>query len=101
MILPDTQAHLNGHAVITYTYNLFLDDSEENAALMENRQSKLHLESIDDPNYFGLITFELPDKLFNYTSGIVNKLSGAEIEQVIEFLTDIRNNPNLWTTSEF
>ena len=100
IILPDTQAHLNGHAVITHTYSLFDYRHEDNASLMEERKSKLHLINNHDPDYYGLITFELPDKLFNYTAGGIRSLESDRVEQIIEFLSDIRNNPNLWKNSQ-
>jgi hypothetical protein len=101
VIIPDTQAHLNGHAVITYTYSLFTDNGENNPALMQSRESKLHLDCSKDPDYYGTITFELPDKLFNYTPGRLKKLDNDQVEQAIEFLSDVRNNPNLWKNIEF
>ena len=96
VIIPDTQAHLDGHPVITRTYSLFLDLSTNNPLVMERRKSELHLDRINDADYYGLITFELPDKLFSYTSGPVNELNTDQVEQVIEFLSHYRSHSGLW-----
>jgi hypothetical protein len=95
-IIPDTQAHLNGHVIITHTYSIFLKSKNNNAQLMRSRESVLHLEINPDPDYFGYITFEMPDKLFSYTADGARELVSDEVEQLIEFLSDYRNNPGLW-----
>ncbi|MDN3547834.1 hypothetical protein [Mucilaginibacter aquaedulcis] len=97
MIFPDTLAHLDGHTIITHTYSIFSDLGTTNRQLIRSRESMLHLEKIDDPNYYGFITFEMPDKLFTYTADGHLLLETGEVEQVIEFLSDIRTNPGLWT----
>lgn len=96
IIIPDTQAHLNGHTIITHTYSIFLDNGENGLALMRSRESVLHLEFNPDPDYFGYITFEMPDKLFVYTADGNRELSTEQVEMVIEFLSDYRTNPALW-----
>ncbi|TSD66437.1 hypothetical protein FFF34_003265 [Inquilinus sp. KBS0705] len=99
MIIPDTLAHVDGHPIVTRTYSIFRDTETGNPLLARSKESSLHLEVIKDPNYFGYITFELPDRLFSYTPNEKNQLSGDEVEQVIEFLSHLRENPTLWTVS--
>lgn len=95
--IPDTQAHINVHAIITRTYSIFADlGVKSEASAIESRKQVLHLEKIDDLNYYGFITFESPDKLFTYTADGNLELSKEEVEQVIEFLSHYRNNPDLW-----
>lgn len=96
MIIPDTAAHLNGHSIITHTYSIFKDKGSGNPLIPRSKESTLHLELISDPNYYGYITFEIPDKLFNYTSDGQMKLTAEEVEQVIEMLSHVRTNPALW-----
>ena len=96
MIIPDTQAHLNGHTIITHTYSIFKDMGTGNPLLARSKESTLHLEKIDDPDYYGFITFEMPDKLFTYTAEGALELESDEVVQVIEYLSDIRTNPELW-----
>ena len=96
MIIPDTQAHLDGHTIITHTYSVFKDMGTGNPLFARSKENTLHLEEIKDPNYFGYITFEMPDKLFSYTADGSLELNTDEVEQVIEFLSDVRSNPELW-----
>lgn len=96
MIIPDTLAHLDGHAVITHTYSIFKNTETGNPFIARSKESSLHLEAIHDPNYYGYLTFELPDKIFTYTHGAHLELEKTDIEQIIEFLSDVRANPNLW-----
>lgn len=97
MVIPDTTAHFNGHPVITHTYSIFHDTQKGNPLAGRSKESTLHLEKIDDPDYFGYITFEVPDKLFTYTADGQRELSANEVQEVIEYLTNIRENPALWT----
>jgi hypothetical protein len=96
MAIPDTTVHLDGHSILTYTYSIFKDTGNGNPLLERSKESTLHLECIQDPNYYGYITFEKPDKLFNYTPDGKKRLNGAEVEEVIEQLTSIRDNPAHW-----
>jgi hypothetical protein len=94
MIIPDTQAHLNGHEVITFTYSIYNDkqDGAPNPAL--GKESALHLENNSDPDYYGFITFEKPGSLFTYTSDGQLELTAEESNEVIEHLSHIRDNGN-------
>jgi hypothetical protein len=97
MIIPDTLAHLDGHAINTHTYSIFLDTRSGNPLIARSKESSLHLEEIDDPSYCGYLTFELPGKLFNYTPDGQRRLSSQEVQQLIGHLSDIRDNPGLWS----
>jgi hypothetical protein len=97
MAIPDTQAHLDGHVVITHTYSIFLDIDAGNPLISRSKESTLHLEGITDPNYYGYITFERPGSLFSYTPDGQRHLTRNEVEEVIEHLSNIRDNPTLWT----
>lgn len=95
LIIPDAAAHANGHPVISYTYSIYRD-SGLNSISMDSRESDLHLEKHDDPDYLGYIVFELPDKLFTYLPYGVHPLDKGEAEEVIEYISHIRDNPGLW-----
>ncbi len=96
MVIPDTQAHLNGHEVITYTYSIFKDNGLGNPLMARSKESTLHLENIDDPDYYGYITFEKPGSLFTYTADGPMELGTEETTELIERLSNIRDNPLLW-----
>lgn len=95
MAIPDTEAHFNGHPVISYTYSLFVDEAKSNPSQALAKESTLHLEKINDPNYLGFIAFETPANVFSYTSG-QQALTPEQIDEIIEHLTLIRDNPALW-----
>ena len=96
MVIPDTQAHLDGHPVITHTYSIFFDSDLTNPLLLWSKESSLHLDQIKDPDYYGFLTFELPGSLFTYTANGQKQLSSEEITELIEHLSAIRDNPALW-----
>jgi len=96
MVIPDTLAHLDGHAIITHTYSIFKDTDTGNPLLARSKENTLHLEQIKDPNYCGYITFELPGSLFTYTADGQQELDSSEVTELIEHLSNVRDNPSLW-----
>ncbi|UOE48801.1 hypothetical protein MTO98_30850 [Mucilaginibacter sp. SMC90] len=96
MVIPDTTAHLDGHTILTYTYSIFRDIGAGNPLLSRSKESTLHLEQIDDPEYYGFITFEKPGKLFSYTADGQRELESYQVNELIEHLSDIRDNPASW-----
>lgn len=98
MIIPDTLAHLNGHTIITHTYSIFRADENKDFLAAKTKESSLHLDRIKGPDYYGYLTFEIPDKLITYTSDGDLHLNSEEVERLIEFLSDVRSNPMLWSS---
>jgi hypothetical protein len=96
MVVPDTQAHADGHAVITYTYSVYKDTSNGSPELESSKQSELHLQKHTDPNYMGYITFEDPGRLFTYTADGKEQLNSDQVEQIIEQISHYRDNPGTW-----
>ena len=96
MVIPDTQAHLDGHAIITLTYSIFFDADDADPAFIESKENNLHLENNNDPDYYGNLTFEKPGQLFTYTSGRQRNLSSEQVNELIEHLSHIRDNPANW-----
>jgi len=97
-IVPDTQAHLDGHTVIAYNYNIFLDHTKNDPATALSKED--HADKMTDPDYYGYITFEKPGRLFSYTPGNQLELTRHEIEEVIEQLNHYRDHPDLWNTND-
>jgi hypothetical protein len=95
MAIPDTHAHMDGHPVISYTYSLYIDRDHGSNDQAERKETSLHLDKNSDPDYLGYITFEQPAHVFSYTPG-QQELTIQEVEEVIERLTIIRDNPSLW-----
>jgi hypothetical protein len=100
MVIPDTQAHLDGHTILTYTYSIFLDNGLNAPLQSRSKESTLHLEPNNDPNYCGYITFENPGHLFQYTADGENELNSDEVQEIIENITHLRDNPSLWEEPE-
>ena len=97
-VIPDTQAHLDGHTVIAYNYNIFLDSAKNDPSKLLTQQPAS--DKMTDPDYYVYITFERPGHLFSYTPGEQRQLTRAEIEEVIEQLNHYRDNPELWDTND-
>jgi len=94
-VIPNVQAEVNGHPVLTYIYNIYrkndFDDSEE-----QRKESELLLEKKTDPNYLGYITFEDPGRVFTYTADGQGELTQEEIEEIIENISHYRDHPGMW-----
>lgn len=96
--MPDTQAHLDGHTVITYNYNIFFDSAKNDPIKTLTQES--NSDKMTDPDYYGYITFEKPGHIFSYTPGDQRYLTRAQIEEVIEQINYYRENPRLWDKSD-
>jgi len=88
MIIPDSQAHLNGQTILTYTYSIFLDIAKGDPKQSKSKENFLHLERIKDPDYYGFITYQNSGLLPLYKADGYKKLSSDELSEVIERLTD-------------
>jgi hypothetical protein len=95
-IIPNTQAQVNGHPVLTYTYNIYKNVNLDNKATSDRQESELLLQEKRDPNYLGYITFEAPGKVFTYTADGHDGLSSGEIEEIIENISHYRDHPGMW-----
>jgi hypothetical protein len=91
MIIPDTQAHLDGQILLTYTYSIFLDIDKGNPNQSITKEYFLHLNHIKDPNYYGYITIEKPGMLPMYVADGYKELSSDEVAEIVERLNDKRN----------
>ena len=96
MVIPNTQASIDGHQVLTYTYNIYRDNGLEDDALISRQESELLLEKKLDPNYMGYITFEDPGKVFTYTADGREDLTTDEVEEIIENISHYRDHPGMW-----
>lgn len=96
MVIPNTQAAVDGHPVLTYTYNIYRDNGHEDDAVINRQESELLLEKKLDPNYMGYITFEDPGKVFTYTADGREELTSDEVEEIIENISHYRDHPGMW-----
>lgn len=94
MIIPDSEVHLDGHPVLTYSYNIYL--MNRNAADIGGRVQ--HGGELTDPsktNYMGIIISKSPGE-YSYDATGPLELSGQELDEVIKHIDSYRNMPSLW-----
>ncbi len=84
MIITDSEAHLNGHNVLTKTYSIFLDMASGDPRQSKSKEGSLHLNRIKDPEYYGYLTQTKPGTSLIYTADGRKQLSDDELEQLIE-----------------
>jgi hypothetical protein len=96
MVIPNVQAQVDGHPVLTYTYNIYFDGGHEDADMLTSQENELLLEKKKDANYAGYITFEEPGKMFTYTADGQKELNASQVEEIIENITHFRDHPGMW-----
>jgi hypothetical protein len=96
MIIPESDAHANGHPVLSYTYAIYKDTQGSKAPRFKNTDSLLTPDKKNDPNYLGTLTFEQPGRVFSYEADGRDQLPSGVIEEVIEQITHYRENPSIW-----
>jgi len=90
-IQPESDAHANGHPVLTYTYSIFywkLLGIEDTDLTQQNKAN--------NPDYCGTVSYKQPGNLFTYTEDGKRHLSAMELEEVIEKISLYRNTPRMW-----
>jgi len=96
IIMPESEAHADGHPFLTYTYSIFRRDDAILAKL--NQPDRLLLPNKKtNPDYLGYVSFEQPGKVFNYIADGEHELSYDEVVDVIEEINRFRDTPKLWT----
>ena len=95
MIVPESDAHMDGHPVLTYSYAIY-KDPDQGGHHFTNTDRLLTPDKKTDPNYLGTLIFEQPGRLFSYEADGPEELPGGLIQEVIEQITHYRDNPNLW-----
>ena len=100
MIIPDSQAHFDGHEILTYTYSIYIDRLNNDPMQEKSKETQLHLTEIDDPDYLGYIVFEQPGRVYSYTCNGKTRLSIFEIQETVEFLNELRDTPLRWDITD-
>jgi len=97
MIIPDSDAHVDGHPVLTYSYAIYKREQQRFDNEFIDTSRLLTPDKRNNPNYLGTLTFEYPGKLFTYAADGPGALSSAGVQELIEQLTHFRENPSLWS----
>lgn len=95
MIVPESEAHIDGHPVLTYSYAIYKvpDHNDQNFTDIDRL---LTTDKNNHPYYMGTLKFEQPGKLFSYEADGRQELPNGAIQEIIEQLTHYRENPALW-----
>lgn len=93
LIIPDTQAHLDGHTIITHTYHLYRQPEDTLSRKLFQLDDYLGVNKDKNPNYMGYLTFDVPGKAYSYTGDGQTNLSPEELEELIDYLNFLRDNP--------
>jgi len=88
MVIRDTEAHLNGQVILTKTYSIFADVAQRDPRQSKSKEGTLHLERINDPEYYGFLTKQIYESLYTYTADGRKQLSADELAQLIEQIAD-------------
>ena len=94
MIIPNTEAHLDGHTIITRTYHVFKQPA--NPDVVVPHEKVLKVDNSKNPNYMGCLIFDVPGKVYNYEPDGNIRLTTDEVEEIIEHLNHYRDNPSIW-----
>ncbi|QEM02599.1 hypothetical protein DIU31_003355 [Mucilaginibacter rubeus] len=96
LIIPVTQAHLDGHAIITRTYDIY----KQSGILINNelfgQEEKRAAPDKNNPDNMGCIVVGVPGKLFTYFPEGKTKLDSDALTELIENLSHYRDNPGYW-----
>ena len=96
MVIPDTQAHVDGHPVLTYSYTLYRAEPGHSEVEMSSADQLMAPDKIKLKDYLGTIYFDQPYKSFSYTADGVNQMDVEDVEQVIGMITEYRMNQERW-----
>jgi hypothetical protein len=96
MVIPDSDAHMDGHPILTYSYAVYKDPQAGKEHRFTNTDALLAPDKTNDPNYVGTLSFEQPGRMFSFAADGQEQLPEGAIQEIIEQLTHYRENPNLW-----
>ena len=97
IVVPETQIVFDGHPILSLNYNIYTNEADGIHHGFLNTADKIPQKA--DPNYLGFITFEHPGKMYTYTSDSDIPLDREEVEEAIELISYIRDNPDTWRNS--
>jgi hypothetical protein len=101
MIIPDTQAHLDGHTIITQTYHLYQETEDALGRKLFRPDDYSGVNKDKNPAYMGYLTFDVPGRVYSYTGDGHSNLSPTALEKLIDYLNMLRNNPPMWPKQDF
>jgi hypothetical protein len=94
MVIPDSEIHLDGHIILTYSYNIYLI-SRGSGYLEWNLKNEAELAIAGNTNYLGVIMSDSPG-VYSYDATGPLELSTEEVNDLIKQIDHYRNTPSLW-----
>jgi len=94
LVVPESEIHLNGHAILTYSYNIYLisrNATDEKC----NSSNQIEFEIPRNTSYLGVIMSASPG-VYTYDATGPLELSKNEVNKLIEHIDNYRNTPSLW-----
>ncbi len=86
---------MDGHPVLTYSYNIFYN-SKHRAPKQAPDDPAILQDKLSNPDYYGCLAFEDPERLFSFTPDGMRQLTRHELEEIVERVKHYRDNPHLW-----
>jgi hypothetical protein len=96
IIVPQVTIEQDGHPILCHRYDIFKANGQRSAEQIQKKVAASKKGKIDDIDYLGELTFEIPGKLFSYTFH-EKELSTEDAHEIIDVITNIRENPSLWS----
>jgi len=96
MVIPDVNAHVDGHPILTSSYALYKSDGSQDRIDTLNTDKLLAPEKLKHPDYLGTIFYDEPDHSISYDADGLNELSAYEVEDIIKQINSYRKNSGIW-----
>jgi hypothetical protein len=88
MVIPNSDAQLDGRLPFSKTYNIFIDRERSDPMQCEAKATSPFLQRINDPDYFGYLGVKGLAGSFIYVADGKRQLSADEKEQLIEQISE-------------
>ena len=96
IVIPDVNAHVDGHPILTSSYTLYKSDRTHDKLHMLNTDKHLAPEKLKHPDYLGTVFYEESDRSISYSADGLNELSHYEVEDIIKQINSYRKNSGIW-----
>jgi len=96
IVIPDADAHVDGHPVLTYSYTLYKSDQGMEVIFTLDTDALIAPAKRKHPDYLGTIYYEELKSEYTYSADGLNELGHHEVAEIIKLIVYYRNNPAIW-----
>jgi hypothetical protein len=96
VIVPKMKVEQDGHPILVYQYDIYRASESSIKDMLPLKAVLSEDEKKIDPDYVGVLTFEIPGKLFTYDFQENKELDTADEQEIISLVTDIRESSGSW-----